>query len=348
MLVKQLNNLFHPVVNMTGDLLGRPLRDLRISVTDRCNFRCDYCMPVEKYGHNHKFLPKNKILSFEEIIMIISSMIPLGLKKVRITGGEPLLRKDISKLISMIRKLDNNLDIALTTNGTLLSKHAIKLFDAGLNRVTISIDAIEEDIFKLMSNSNVTPSMIISGIQEAVRVGLEVKANTVILKGSNESQIIPLTELFYRLNVPLRFIEYMDVGGTNNWDIEQVITGQDIRKIITKKYGILNRVKPQYFGEVSRNWSMSNGYEIGFIESVTNPFCSSCTRARISANGNLYTCLFSETGNNLKSLIDLGANEHELGEAIKLIWQSRNDKYSEERGSIEKKLNPIEMHFIGG
>ena len=333
---------------MTEDSHGRPLRDLRISVTDKCNFRCDYCMPIEKYGHDYKFLPKNKILSFEEIIMIINAMIPLGLRKIRITGGEPLLRKDLTRLIKMIRELGESFDIALTTNGTLLGKHASRLFNAGLNRVTVSIDAIEEEMFQYMSNSSITPNMIVSGIQEAVRVGLEVKANTVIVKGVNESQILPLTELFYRLNVPLRFIEYMDVGGTTDWNIEQVVTGQEIRKIIAKKYGFLERVKPQYYGEVSRNWCMTNGYEIGFVESVTNPFCSSCTRARISANGNLYTCLFSETGNNLKSLIDIGAGTDDLEAAVRSIWQKRNDKYSVERESVVKKIKPIEMHFIGG
>ena len=333
---------------MTDDGLGRPLQDLRISVTDRCNFRCDYCMPIENYGHNHNFLPKSEILSFEEITIIVESMLKLGLKKVRITGGEPLLRKDICLLISMIRNLDSELDIAMTTNGTLLGKYANKLFQAGLNRVTVSLDAIETDLFRKLSSTNITPEHILSGISSAINAGLPVKVNTVIMKNYNEDQIIPLVRNFHSMNIPIRFIEYMDVGGTNNWNYDQVVTGQEIRDVITEHFGNMSANESDYFGEVSNYWRLKDGYVIGFIESVSNPFCSSCTRARISANGNMYTCLFANKGNNLKSLFELNADKEDIGLAIKAIWEKRTDRYSEIRGKLNHNPMPVEMHFIGG
>lgn len=333
---------------MTDDGLGRPLQDLRISVTDRCNFRCDYCMPIENYGHNHNFLPKSEILSFEEITIIVESMLKLGLKKVRITGGEPLLRKDICLLISMIRNLDSELEIAMTTNGTLLGKYANKLFQAGLNRVTVSLDAIEADLFRKLSSTNITPEHILSGISLAINAGLPVKVNTVIMKNYNEDQIIPLVRNFHSMNIPIRFIEYMDVGGTNNWNYDQVVTGQEIRDVITEHFGNMSANESDYFGEVSNYWRLKDGYVIGFIESVSNPFCSSCTRARISANGNMYTCLFANKGNNLKSLFELNADKEDIGLAIKAIWEKRTDRYSEIRGKLNHNPMPVEMHFIGG
>ena len=333
---------------MTDDGLGRPLQDLRISVTDRCNFRCDYCMPIEKYGHNHNFLPKSEILSFEEITIIVESMLKLGLKKVRITGGEPLLRKDICLLISMIRKLDPELDIAMTTNGTLLGKYANKLLNAGLNRVTVSLDAIEDDLFKQISNTKITPEHILSGISSAINVGLPVKVNTVIMKNYNESQIIPLVRNFHSMNIPIRFIEYMDVGGTKNWNYDQVVTGQEIRDVIIEHFGNVSANESDYYGEVSNYWRLNDGYMIGFIESVSNPFCSACTRARISANGNMYTCLFTNKGNDLKSLFDLNADKEDIRLAIKAIWEKRTDRYSEIRGKLSHNPMPVEMHFIGG
>lgn len=333
---------------MTDDGLGRPLQDLRISVTDRCNFRCDYCMPIEKYGHNHNFLPKSEILSFEEITIIVESMLKLGLKKVRITGGEPLLRKDICLLISMIRNLDSELDIAMTTNGTLLGKYANKLFQAGLNRVTVSLDAIEEDLFRKLSSTSITPEHILSGISSAINAGLPVKVNTVIMKNYNEDQIIPLVRKFHSMNIPIRFIEYMDVGGTKNWNYDQVVTGQEIRDVITESFGNVSANESDYYGEVSNYWRLKDGYIIGFIESVSNPFCSSCTRARISANGNMYTCLFANKGNDLKSLFDLNADKEDIGLAVKAIWEKRTDRYSEIRGKLSHNPMPVEMHFIGG
>ena len=333
---------------MTGDSLGRPLRDLRISITDRCNFRCDYCMPPEIFGPGYEFLPKNQILSFEDIIMLVKAMLPLGLEKVRITGGEPLLRKDIAVLISMIRECDYGLDIAMTTNGSLLSRHAEKLADSGLDRVTVSLDAIEDKIVREISNSSISSSDIIKGVKAALKHGLAVKVNTVVIKDYNEHQIIPITEQFHQLGVTVRFIEYMDVGGTKNWDPQQVVFGEEIRAIIASKFGTLKPVKQQKYGQVAKRWSLNNGYEIGFIESISKPFCQSCTRARISANGKLYTCLFSEHGHDLKSLINMGADVTDLRDAVIALWSKRTDRYSEVRTIRKLETRPVEMHFIGG
>ena len=328
--------------------MGRPLRDLRISITDRCNFRCDYCMPPEIFGPGYEFLPKNQILSFEDIIMLVKAMLPLGLEKVRITGGEPLLRKDIAVLISMIRECDYGLDIALTTNGSLLSRHAEKLANSGLDRVTVSLDAIEDEIVRDISNSSISSSDIIRGVEAAIKYGLAVKINTVVIKDYNEHQIIPITEQFYQMGVTFRFIEYMDVGGTKNWNPQQVVFGEEIRTIIASKYGKLKPVKQQKYGQVAKRWSLNNGYEIGFIESISKPFCQSCTRARISANGKLYTCLFSEHGHDLKSLITMGADITDLRDAVIALWSKRTDRYSEVRTIRKLETRPVEMHFIGG
>ena len=347
MLVKQLNNLNHLVCGMTGDTLGRPLKDLRISITDRCNFRCNYCMPPDQFGNDHKFLPRSDILSFEDIVLLVKAMLPLGLEKVRITGGEPLLRKDICKLISMIRNCGPNLDIAMTTNGSLLGKFAQQLANSGLDRVTVSLDGIEDEIVQDISNSKISSTQIITGIETALASNLKVKVNTVIIKGFNESQILPITRLFYRLNVIVRFIEYMDVGGTKDWNPEQVISGEEIRSIIASEFENLTPAPDAKYGEVANRWRLNDGYEIGFIESISNPFCKSCTRARISANGKLYTCLFSERGHDLKSLIKMGADEDDLRNAVVALWQKREDRYSEIRNSI-RISKPVEMHFIGG
>ena len=305
-------------------------------------------MPPDEFGHNHKFLPRSEILSFEDITLIVQSMLSLGLKKVRITGGEPLLRKDICKLISMIRKCDSDLDIALTTNGSLLGKFANDLAKSGLDRVTVSIDAINDQMVREISNSNVSSQEIINGIIAAKNSGLKVKVNTVVIKDFNENQIIPLVELFYRMKVTVRFIEYMDVGGTRDWNPDQVVFGEEMRHIIEQKIGKLRPVNDSQFGEVANRWCLDDGYQIGFIESISNPFCKSCTRARISANGSIYTCLFSEHGYDLKSLIKMGAESKDMTDAIAAIWGNRDDRYSEIRQSIATKSKPVQMHFIGG
>ena len=348
MLVKQLNNLKHLVQVMTEDSLGRPLKDLRISITDRCNFRCSYCMPPDQFSNNHEFLPRSEILSFEDITLIVKSMLSLGLKKVRITGGEPLLRKDICTLISMIRECDSDLDIALTTNGSLLSKFAEDLAKSGLDRVTVSIDAIDDKMVREISNSNVSSQEIVDGIIAAKNSGLKVKVNTVVIKDFNENQIIPLVELFYRMGVTIRFIEYMDVGGTRDWNPNQVVFGEEMRRIIERGIGTLSPVNDSQYGEVANRWCLEDGYQIGFIESISKPFCNSCTRARISANGSIYTCLFSEHGHDLKSLIKMGAESKDLTDAIAAVWGKREDRYSEIRQTITSKSKPVQMHFIGG
>ena len=331
------------------DSLGRPLRDLRISVTDRCNFRCDYCMPREHFDSEYEFLPKEKIISYEEIILIIKSALPLGLKKIRITGGEPLIRKDISKLIKMIRQLDEHIDIAMTTNGVLLRKNIQLLKKRGLNRVTVSLDSVDNDLFREITDSNFEVKDVLDGIEAAIEAGIEVKINTVIKRNLNEGQLIPLIEKSIDYNVPIRFIEFMDVGSTNSWNLDSVVTGSEMRKIIQQKFGPLVQKKSNYFGEVAKQWTiLDKEYDFGFIESISSPFCGSCTRARISSNGHLFTCLFSEKGNDILSMIRMDAEVSDISEAIQKIWNSRNDKYSEERKDNTDERVPVEMSYIGG
>ncbi|MBT3420082.1 MAG: GTP 3',8-cyclase MoaA [Euryarchaeota archaeon] len=331
------------------DSLGRPLRDLRISVTDRCNFRCDYCMPREHFDSEYEFLPKEKIISYEEIILIIKSALPLGLKKIRITGGEPLIRKDISKLIKMIRELDEQIDIAMTTNGVLLRKNIQLLKKSGLNRVTVSLDSIDNDLFREITDSNFEVKDVLDGIEAAIEAGIEVKINSVIKRNLNEGQLIPLIEKSIDYNVPIRFIEFMDVGSTNSWNLDSVVTGSEMRKIIQQKFGPLVQKKSNYFGEVAKQWTiLDKEYDFGFIESISSPFCGSCTRARISSNGHLFTCLFSEKGNDILSIIRMDAEVSDISRAIQNIWNSRNDKYSEERKDNTDERVPVEMSYIGG
>jgi len=331
------------------DSLGRPLRDLRISVTDRCNFRCDYCMPREHFDSEYEFLPKEKIISYEEIILIIKSALPLGLKKIRITGGEPLIRKDISKLIKMIRELDEQIDIAMTTNGVLLRKNIQLLKKSGLNRVTVSLDSIDNDLFREITDSNFEVKDVLDGIEATIEAGIKVKINSVIKRNLNEGQLIPLIEKSIDYNVPIRFIEFMDVGSTNSWNLDSVVTGSEMRKIIHQKFGPLVQKKSNYFGEVAKQWTiLDKEYDFGFIESISSPFCGSCTRARISSNGHLFTCLFSEKGNDILSIIRMDAEVSDISRAIQNIWNSRNDKYSEERKDNTDERVPVEMSYIGG
>ncbi len=331
------------------DSLGRPLRDLRISVTDRCNFRCDYCMPREHFDSKYEFLPKEKIISYEEIIQVIKSALPLGLKKIRITGGEPLIRKDISKLIKMIRDLDDELDIAMTTNGVLLRKNIRSLKQSGLNRVTVSLDSLDQKQFKEITDSNYDVKDVLDGIESAINSGLEVKINSVIKRNLNENQLIPLLEKSIHYEIPIRFIEFMDVGSTNSWNLDSVITGSEMRKIIQQKFGPLIKKNSNYFGEVAKQWTiLDKQYDFGFIESISSPFCGSCTRARISSNGHLFTCLFSEKGHDLLSMMRMDADIDDISTAITKIWNNRNDKYSEERKENTKKRIPVEMSYIGG
>lgn len=331
---------------MLRDKLGREIRDLRISVTDRCNFRCTYCMPKSEY-ENFDFLPKKDILSYEEMVKIVKILIPLGLKKVRITGGEPLLRKDLSKLVRMIRSLSDEIDIAITTNGVLLSKYAKELAEVGLSRVTVSLDAFSDQLFKEMSDSNYSVNEVLQGVSSAIEAGLPVKVNSVIKRGKNESEIVTLVEHFGPLGIQVRFIEFMDVGTKNEWMLESVVTGKEMRNTLRQEFGELTPISDNHTGQVSNDWEFESGWNVGFIESISNPFCSDCNRARLSADGKIYTCLFASKGSDIISILRMDATDEEIENAIKSIWQSRDDRYSEIRGTQEKS-EKVEMSYIGG
>ena len=306
-------------------------------------------MPREHFGPQHSFLPRDELLTYEEMTFVTASLLPLGLEKIRLTGGEPLLRKNITTLIGQLRELDPTLDIALTTNGALLFQHAASLKKAGLNRVTVSIDALDEGTFQsLADTTSHTPELILKGIEKAIEVGLGVKVNTVVKKGVNDEEILPLAEKFESVGVPLRFIEFMDVGNTNAWQMEDVMSGADIRELLAQRFGTLTPVQGQQASEVAKRYSTSEGYEFGFIESVTSPFCGDCTRARLSANGQIYTCLFATKGHDIKSILRMGGSTQEIGNAIASIWTTRNDRYSEERGAQRRSDTKVEMSFIGG
>lgn len=331
------------------DARQRPLKDLRVSVTDRCNFRCTYCMPREHFGTDHAFLPRDELLSYEEIAFVVESLMSCGLQKVRLTGGEPLLRRNMVDLVTMLRGVGPELDLAMTTNGALLKDHAAGLQEAGLDRVTVSLDAVDIETFQTMADTKrYGPEVIFEGIEAALEVGLTVKVNAVVRRGVNEDQILPLARACHLRDIPLRFIEYMDVGNTNAWDLDEVVTGAEIRNVIEAEFGMLNPEKPTERGEVARRYTLASGYEFGFIESVSNPFCGDCSRARLSANGSIYTCLFSSKGNDLKGLLRFGASSNDVQEAIRSIWERRNDRYSTERAERAGEVKKVEMSFIGG
>jgi len=331
------------------DRFQRPLRDLRISVTDRCNFRCTYCMPREHFGSEHAFLPRSDLLTYEEIVTVVKSLVPAGLEKVRLTGGEPLLRSDIAALVRLLKEAGPHIDLAMTTNGALLSNHAQELADAGLNRVTVSLDALNPTTFATMADTTkTTPETVLEGLESAKKAGLVVKVNTVVRRGVNENEILPLAEACSGLGVPLRFVEFMDVGNTNAWQLEEVVSGAEVRAVIEGCFGPLTPHKGQKVHEVARRFATAEGQEFGFINSVTQPFCGDCSRARLSANGSLYTCLFSSEGHDLKGLLRMQATTDEVQEAIKSLWTDRNDQYSVERHQHQDVATKVEMSFIGG
>ena len=329
------------------DTMGRPLRDLRVSVTDRCNFRCRYCMPRERFGKEHNFLPKSEILSYEEIQKFVLACKPLGLRKVRITGGEPLLRKDLPKLVRYISDL--GLEVALTTNGSFLKREAARLAEAGLDRVTISLDAVDQELHSRITDSNVTVADILDGIHEAISRGLgPVKVNCVVQRGVNESQITKLVRQFRGTGAIVRFIEFMDVGGTNGWTRGQVVPTSEILEFLSDEFDLvpLMRDSPS---DVASRWGHSDGSgEVGFISSVSQPFCGDCVRARLSSNGKLFTCLFTSIGHDMSELIRGEGDVSNLNEAIKEVWTRRSDRYSEERSSDAYSLPRVEMSYIGG
>lgn len=329
------------------DAHHRPLLDLRISVTDRCNMRCRYCMPREHFDGDHEFLPKEDILRFEEIVHVVRALIPNGLRKVRLTGGEPLLRRDLHKLVQQLRSTSPNLDIALTTNGLLLKNQLNDLYNAGLSRITVSLDALDEEIYRTMGDTNADPSVVLEAIKFARDIGLPVKVNAVIKKNVNESQVAPMVQEFGPQGIPIRFIEYMDVGTTNDWNLDHVVSGETMRSMLEQKFGPLRSNQPLHASDVAKVYSTDQGWKVGFIESITNPFCGDCSRARLSANGSIYTCLFASQGHDLRGILRMNAQPEDVAKAIQSIWENRRDRYSEERTNQTKHAK-VEMSYIGG
>ncbi|ACJ78115.1 GTP 3',8-cyclase MoaA [Bacillus paranthracis] len=336
--------------SVTLDKLQRPLKDLRISVTDRCNFRCRYCMPEEIFGPDYSFLSNDKILSFDEIERITRIFVSLGVRKLRITGGEPLLRRGLPQLIERLNKIDGVEDIGLTTNGSLLKKFAPDLYKAGLSRVTVSLDSLEEERFFYLNGNRSKVQRVLEGIQAAAEVGMKIKINMVVQKGKNEQDILQMAQYFKENKHILRFIEYMDVGNYNGWDLKEVVSKQEIVDTIHQVMP-LERIEANYAGEVATRYRyIGSDEEIGIISSVTDSFCSSCTRARISAEGKLYTCLFASIGNDLRELLRSEYTDEEITDVVRDIWNKREDRYSDERLShtSKRRAPKIEMSHIGG
>jgi cyclic pyranopterin phosphate synthase len=355
-----------PVTNvlptgLLGDALGRPLRDLRISVTDRCNFRCSYCMPKEVFDKHYDFLPHSSLLSFEEITRTARLFVAHGVRKIRLTGGEPLLRKDVEVLVAMLGELRTPdgaaLDLTLTTNGSVLGRKAQALKDAGLRRVTVSLDALDDAIFRRMNDADFPVAEVLAGIDAALRAGLgPIKVNMVVKRGTNDSQIVPMARHFRGMPVVLRFIEYMDVGATNGWRMDEVLPSNQVIARIHAEYA-LEQVEPNVIGETAERWRYRDGGgEIGVISSVTQAFCGDCNRARLSTEGKLFLCLFASHGHDLRALLRGAYSDEQIAGAIGLIWQARDDRYSELRGAVEAGAvelpsngeRRVEMHYIGG
>ena len=332
------------------DRLDRPIRDLRISVTDKCNFRCGYCMPEEVFGEAYQFLPKADILSFEEIVRIARAAVELGVKKLRVTGGEPLLRADLPELVAQLAAIPGVEDLSLTTNGYLLAGYAAALKQAGLHRVTISLDTIDPAVFKTMSGRKYGPEPVLAGIAAAADVGLgPVKINAVVQRGVNEHTLLGLLEHFRGSGHIVRLIEFMDVGNLNGWNLESVVPSRELVAAIDEQWP-LEPIDPNYAGEVARRYRYKDGAgEIGMITSVTQPFCTGCTRARLSPEGKLVTCLFASGGHDLRSLLRDGATDAALADHLRGIWTARDDRYSEQRTSDTKPNHrKIEMYHLGG
>ena len=329
------------------DTLGRPLRDLRVSVTDRCNFRCVYCMPKEVFGRDHRFLDRRELLTFEEIERLARAFVAHGVEKIRITGGEPLVRRDVERLVALLAAIPG-LDLTLTTNGSLLTEKARALKDAGLQRVTVSLDSLDDEVFTAMNDVDFPVRRVLDGIDAAAAAGLPVKVNMVVKRGFNEDSVLPMARAFRKRGHILRFIEYMDVGHSNGWRLDDVVPAAEIVAAIDAELP-LEPMPPNYPGEVARRWRYRDGGgELGVIASVTQPFCGDCTRARLSAEGRLYTCLFGIRGHDLRAIVRGDASDEELGEAIGRIWSRRTDRYSEIRSANTSDLPKVEMSYIGG
>lgn len=339
---------------MPIDQLNRPLKDLRISVTDRCNFRCPYCMPVELIGEHYEFLPKSQVMTFEEITRLAGIFVGLGVTKLRLTGGEPLVRTDLVKLVGMLSDIRGVEDVAMTTNGYLLAQHAGTLKNAGLHRVTVSLDSLDDAIFRQLNGRGFGVNKVLEGVQAAATAGLgPIKINSVVMKGVNDHTVVDLARWCKESGYIARFIEYMDVGNLNHWESNQVVSVTEIVERIAAEMP-LEPAEPNYHGEVAKRWHYKDGTgEIGVIASVTNPFCGDCTRARLSTDGKLFTCLFGSVGTDLLGPIRSGATDEEVADMLSGIWSLRTDRYSELRASLSKTRSgetrpKVEMFKIGG
>ena len=344
---------------LLADTLGRPLRDLRISVTDRCNFRCSYCMPAEIFDKNYAFLPQTSLLSFEEITRLARIFVAHGVEKIRLTGGEPLLRKHLEVLIEMLARLQTPdgkpLDITLTTNASLLARKAQSLKDAGLQRVTVSLDALDDAVFRGMNDADFPVIEVLQGIEAAQKVGLlPVKINMVVKRGTNDGEIIPMARHFRHSGAVLRFIEYMDVGATNGWRMDEVLPSSQVIGRIGAEFPLV-AIDANYTGETAARWRYADGAgEIGVISSVTHAFCGDCNRARLSTEGKLFLCLFASQGHDLRALLRGGFGDEQIATAIGPIWQARADRYSELRAALPPDSaaadgsKRVEMSYIGG
>ncbi len=342
-----------------ADQLGRPLRDLRISVTDRCNFRCSYCMPKEVFDKDYPYLPQSALLSFEEITRVARQFVQLGVRKIRLTGGEPLLRKNIEILIEQLAQLrtpdGQPLDLTLTTNGSLLARKAQALKDAGLQRVTVSLDGLDDAVFRRMNDVDFPVAEVLAGIEAAQAVGLgPIKVNMVVKRGTNEHEILPMARHFHGSGQVLRFIEYMDVGATNGWRMNEVMPSAEVVRTISAEMPLVP-MEAAAPGETAERWAYADGGgEVGFISSVTQAFCGDCNRARLSTEGQLYLCLFASQGHDLRTLLRGGASDAELAAAIAHVWQGRSDRYSQLRSQLPADASSatsgrrVEMSYIGG
>ena len=332
------------------DRLGRPVRDLRISVTDRCNFRCPYCMPKEVFGRDFAFLQREELLTFEEIARLARLFVHNGVRKIRLTGGEPLLRRDLERLVEQLAAIEGLDDIALTTNGSLLTREkALALKAAGLSRVTISLDSLNDAVFRAMNDVDFPVARVLEAIDHAIEAGLTpLKIDVMVKRGVNDRDIVDLAGRFRGSGAIVRFIEYMDVGSTNGWRVDDVVSGREILETLSRHWPLVP-AGGNYYGEVAERWMYADGAgEIGIITSVTQPFCGSCTRARLSANGQLYLCLFATHGHDLRALLRNGSSDEVVAETIATIWRGRDDRYSEVRSENTGELKKVEMSHIGG
>jgi cyclic pyranopterin phosphate synthase len=335
---------------MSIDRLGRPLRDLRVSITDRCNFRCVYCMPKEIFGADFVYSHRDDLLTFEEIARVAALFVQSGVEKIRLTGGEPLLRRDVERLVEMLARIRGLRDLTVTTNGSLLTREKARtLRDAGLRRITISLDSLDDEVFRRMNDVDFPVSRVLDAIDAAEEAGLSpIKIDMVVKRGLNDASIVDMAGRFRGSGHIVRFIEYMDVGNTNGWRIDDVVPGREVVEMIAQHWPV-EPLQANYFGEVAERWRYTDGAgEIGIITSVTQPFCGSCTRARLTAEGEMFTCLFAASGHDLRRLLRSGASDEEIAEVITTVWRRRDDRYSEIRSEETLRAAKVEMSHIGG